>query len=380
MILFFWLVSAFFLAVVNFAESAITSLSVARLKGLKALDGGPYWKAAHRWLRHPEEYLTILLLLNNLFEVALTAVLLTGLERWLGIPFWREAVAWLAGGMINLVALTIYPKILGRQFARGMAGAWILQALFLVIAPLYPFLRFFFWAVARLSGSGASGALGREISLSLEELRELVEAARVRPSDRGSFRGDQTVPLDIEHRAMDMAANYLRLRDITVEQIMTPRDQVSWIDWEQFQAAPEGSPQRQRLEFALMTDGHTRTMALSAGLPVGYIHAKDLLIGLSYSPEAISLESLYHGGLKIRLRPILAFHRHQTLLEALPLLLRDRPLAYVVSGSEWLGIVSAEDLLEEITGEIVDEFEPRKKTVRGQIPAVHLGSPSGNRP
>lgn len=355
-----WLIASVLLGLINFAEASITALSVARLKGLKAIYGGPFWEAAKRWIRHPEEYLTLLLLANNLLEVAYAWALLSTLRPLIRQEPWRDAVVWLAGGTINLFLLTIFPKLLARRLSHGLLGAWILRVLYAVIVPFYPVLRLFFVSVAKISGGGPgrTGALGKEVSISFEELRELVDSSRAGrlaelPAAPMAAPADQQQAFG--RAATEMMANYMRLRDVTAGHAMTPRADVLAVDWNSWVGLPHEHPDRQNLEFRLMTAGHTRTLALRGEWPMGYIHAKDLLTTQAELTKDVLL------------RPIPAVHARQKLISILPLLLRDCPIAFVVENNDWTGIITAEDLLEEITGEILDEFEARKK----RRPSIH---------
>lgn len=358
------------MAVVNFAEASITSLSVAKLKSLKAIYGGPFWIAARRWLDHPEEYLTLLLFFQNMLEVLFAWLLLAWLALWFEIETVRDLAAWVFGGTVNLFFLTIYPKVLGRKLSHGILGVWILRILYGLLLPFYPFLHFFFKAIARLSGARlqAAGTLGRGVYLSLEELRELVDSAQtVAPSGLGGASVDSQV-LDLERGVMDMMGRYLRLKDVLVRDVMTPRSRVSTVNWESFKKAPPGSPQKERVLFTLMTDGHTRTLALWNDVPAGYLHIKDMLgmLAEGFAGGAASSLDMEGGALAERLilRPIPAVHARQKLINVINLLFRGYPVAYVTDGNEWTGLITAEDCLEEITGEILDEFEHRKRPPR----------------
>src|SRR5688572_16568562 len=139
-----WLLICLGVAVVNFAESSITSLPAARLKGLKAVMGKPFGDAAARWLHHPEEYLTLLLLIQNILESFYAWFLLLLLAYFIEDPAHRKSAAWAAGTLFSLGFLTLYPKLLGRNLSHGVIGAWILRLLYLLITPLYPVLRLFF--------------------------------------------------------------------------------------------------------------------------------------------------------------------------------------------------------------------------------------------
>ncbi|MBI4669881.1 MAG: DUF21 domain-containing protein [Elusimicrobia bacterium] len=383
----------------NFGESAITSLSMARLKGLKAIYGGPFWEAARRWIYHPEEYFTVLLLVNNLLEAVFAWLLLTGIAFWIQAGWQREALVWIIGGAVNLFILTLYPKILGRRLSHSMAGVWILRALRLAIAPFYPFLRLFFWIIAKFTGAGQGGTLGKSVYRSFEERRELIELAR--QDDRKDLKfgltaaasGRNSVPEALWSGAAaavaeiapsrpgvaDMMAKYLRLKEVLVRDVMTPKARVSAIDAEIFDSSPPKSPQRQRIEFALMTDGYSRTLAVKRDVPIGYVLSKDILKKIASEikkPAAVIEAKLEIERLSDLLRPIPALHERQKLINVLPLVFRGCPIAYVTDGRAWTGIVTAEDCLEEITGEILDEFETRKR--RSRLPRPPPG-PTGVR-
>src|SRR3989338_10663683 len=89
-----------FLALVNFAESSITSLSGARLKSLKAVLGHPFGEAARRWLVHPEEYLKILLLVQNILESFYVWLLLLSLSAWIEVPSLAQGLTWVLGTLV----------------------------------------------------------------------------------------------------------------------------------------------------------------------------------------------------------------------------------------------------------------------------------------
>lgn len=340
-----WLAICLSLALINFAESSITSLPAARLKGLRAVMGKPFGDAASRWLHHPEEYLTLLLLVQNILESFYAWFLLLLLAHLIENSMHRQTAAWLAGTLFSLGFLILYPKLLGRTLSHGVIGAWILRILYFLITPFYPILRGFFLVVAKLSG-GRPGALGKGLSMSLEEIRELLDGSAAQ-------RFQARIPTNLQ-----MMANYLRLKELRVESIMTPRENVSTVSRGFLERWGPPTPEQERALFGVMTDGHTRTIVVEDGMPVGYLHAKDALRQAVKSSETADID------FASILRPIPVVHAQQTVLGALPLLLRQSPIAFVVKESQWVGIVTSEDVLEEITGEILDEFEHRKRAPR----------------
>ncbi|MEK6543217.1 MAG: CBS domain-containing protein [Elusimicrobiota bacterium] len=154
-----------------------------------------------------------------------------------------------------------------------------------------------------------------------------------------------------------MLTNFLRLQEVTVAGIMTTREKVSTIERALLFDTPEASATRERAIFSLLTDGHTRTLVLQDGRPSGYIHAKDLIgaVGKGYE-EGLDLKIDPGVG-----RPLPMIAPERSVLDIVSILLRDSPIVGVEQYGVWMGIVTAEDILEEVTGEILDEFEPRKR-------------------
>ncbi|MEK6543216.1 MAG: CNNM domain-containing protein [Elusimicrobiota bacterium] len=177
LLIFAWVIISLTLGLVNFVEAFITSLSVARLKSVKAMSAKPFWEAARRWLSHPEEYLTILLLLQNILEAFYAWSLMLIVGAFVQDMAMRQTLVWVFGGTGSLVFLTIYPKALARRLSFGRSGANVLRFMRIVLSPFYPLLRVVFVIVGYLTGGRPKEglAMSRGLALSFEELRELVD-------------------------------------------------------------------------------------------------------------------------------------------------------------------------------------------------------------
>lgn len=151
----------------------------------------------------------------------------------------------------------------------------------------------------------------------------------------------------LDHIARDMIEAVVEFGTTTVEEIMTPRTEIEAIEY---------TDDLERIKQVVRKVGHSRIPVYKGDLDhiVGILYAKDLLHWLS-DPE--------QNGRRFVLRDILrgaAFvPETKTLRELLTELLAKR-VHMAVAADEYggvAGIVTIEDIVEEIFGEIEDEYE-----------------------
>jgi putative hemolysin len=188
-------------------------------------------------------------------------------------------------------------------------------------APLLPFVRAWASALQRLTGSGSRTALTRQEILGL--LRK--------PAD----------PHALDAEEQRMIARVFAITETTVDECMTPLVRVD--------AVPADATVRQAVTVAVR-NGHTRLPVYRDRVDhiVGFLHARDLLFGIDDDQPIGAL-----------IRPVKYVPDSKRVDELLDELRRERePFAIVVDeygGS--VGILTIEDLLEELIGEIRDERE-----------------------
>lgn len=100
----------------------------------------------------------------------------------------------------------------------------------------------------------------------------------------------------------------------------------------------------------IMVDtGHTRLPVLEEGKPIGILHSKEFMTHLEKKDPNWS--HLIH--------PLIKFSPEDSLIEALKILQKSRyQMSLVFSDSKPIGMVTIEDILEEVVGEIYDEDDP----------------------
>ncbi len=176
-----------------------------------------------------------------------------------------------------------------------------------------------------------------EARLSKDELQQLVEEA----AKTGS----------VDPRASEIASRALGFGEVTVAEVMVPRNRVVAIR----RGAPPEEVQRLLLE-----EGHSRMPVYDTSIDniVGYVVARDVL-ALAWEKGLVVLEDI--------LRPPHKVPESTRALDLLRELQRRRTqMAVVVDDNGGLsGLVTAEDLIEELVGDIMSEDDvPEQYFVR----------------
>ncbi|AAZ98324.1 probable transmembrane protein [Thiobacillus denitrificans ATCC 25259] len=317
------LTSAFFSA----SETAMMAINRYRLR--HAADSGVRGAVrAQALLDQTDKLLGVILLGNNLVNAAsgtLSAVLAI---RLFGDGEIVLFTATLLLTFLILVFSEVTPKVLGASFPERVAyPATLLLAPLLKLAyPVVWFVNLFVQGILKLAHIKQPDPTQGN-SLGLEELRTIV------------LESSGRLPRE-HHRIL---VNLLELEDITVDDVMTPRSQIEAIDI-------EDDPERLRQQIS--TSHHTR-LVVYQGAPdavLGVLHVRRVLHALSgdvLDPEMMkqNLEEAYFVPAGTPL--FTQLRNFQTAR---------RRLALVVDEyGELQGLVTLEDLLEEMVGEFTTQ-------------------------
>jgi Mg2+/Co2+ transporter CorB len=310
----------------SLAETAMMAANRYRLRH-QAQRGSRGAKLALSLLAQTDRLLGVILLGNNLINAA--AATLTGVitVRLFGSGEWQLAAGTVVVTFLILVFSEITPKVIGANHADRIAPV-VAYALAPLLKPpviwVVRFVNVFVQGLFRLFRLRSSG--GETAPLSQEELRSVVLEGQY-------FRG--------KHRAM--LANLFDLESITVDDVMTPRNQIHMID-----LASRSSLLRQQLA----TSYHTRVPVCENALDniVGVLHLKQV-VGLQQAGE-IDAEHL-----RPLLRPAYYVPAGTPLLTQLSQFQADgQRLGLVVDEyGELQGLVTIEDIVEEIIGEFTTQ-------------------------
>ena len=350
---FFILANSFFVA----AEFALVSIRETRVQQLIAhgrLGAGTVLKLK----RSMDEFLPAVqfgvtlaaLALGWIGEPAVAEILLRGARGVLGeLP--PHAVGYANGAAIAVAfaAITYFEVLLGELVPKSLALQRAERIALAVAGPMDVFMRMTRPAV-RLMNASATLVLkvfraplqGEGAVHSPEELKMIATATR----RMGLLPGFQE---ELIHRAIELS-------HVVVREIMTPRGQIFAL------------PAEMGLEQAsarIVDEQHTRVPVFDGGRGaehiIGIVHSKDVARLMHYRATALGLGARSESGLTLRgvMREALFVPETKLAVELLQEFQeRRRQLAIVVDefGST-VGVVTAEDVLEQLVGELEDEFD-----------------------
>ncbi|HEY3735101.1 MAG TPA: hemolysin family protein [Streptosporangiaceae bacterium] len=285
-------------------------------------------------------YLNALLLLRVCAETAAIVLVTAALARWLSAD-WR---AYLIAGMIMVVAgyllVGVVPRALGRRHAErvALAAARLLRPLARLLTPLYSL------AVA-LASAVTPGSRARDSQLGSEaELRGLVDLLERRQV--------------IEPGERKMIHSVFELGDTLVREVMVPRTDMVFIE--------RGKTLRQALSLALRS-GFSRIPVVGENSDdvIGVAYLKDIVAREHEHPDAESVEKV-----ESIMRPATYVPDSKPIDELLrEMQARQTHVAVVIDEyGGTAGLATIEDILEEIVGEIADEYDQEQPTVEWLVP------------
>ena len=306
-------------------DAAIGTVSLARVEEM-VRDERPGAARLARLMADRPRYVNLVVLLRITCETIATVLLVAYLVDDLGLR-WGLVAAAAIMVVVSFVAIGVGPRTIGRQNAYTIAlvAVFPLQAIAVLLTPISRLLVLI--GNALTPGRGfRNGPFASEI-----ELREVVDLAQ-----------QSGVVADDERR---MIQSVFELGDTGAREIMVPRTEMVWIEADKTAA--------QATSLAVRS-GHSRIPVIGENVDdvVGVIYLKDLV-----------QRTFTSGGRDTRvadlMRPPVFVPDSKPLDELLREMQRDRNhMALLVDEYGAIaGLVTIEDVLEEIVGEIADEYD-----------------------
>ncbi len=332
-VIFCILMAAFF----NGSETALTAASRARMYALER-NGDRRATTVNRLLRKRDRLIGAVLLGNTLVSIGSSALLTGVLEELVGY----SGVIYATGVMtlLLLVFAEILPKTLAINNPDRVAllVAPLIRFFVVIFGPVLAAVEALVQGILRLFGIDTS--VRHALLSGREELKSTVDLMHLEGGVRRSER--------------DMFGGLLDLRDLVVEDVMVHRTNMYTIDAD--------LPPREFMR-EVVASPYTR-VPIWRGEPdniIGVLHAKDLLRALNQSGgdiahlkvDAVALEAWYVPNTTRLEDQLQAFLKRKT------------HFALVVDEyGVVMGLVTLEDILEEIVGEIADEHDQSVLGVR----------------
>jgi CBS domain containing-hemolysin-like protein len=312
------------------AETAIGRVSRSRVDEMVRERPGRATQRLGQVIEQRARYVNVVLLLHTVFAVAATALVTyvcVRLDSWSSRVGLFVALAIMT--VVMFVALGVAPRTLGKQHADRIAlrSARFAVAADAILGPLVSLLI--------LLGNALTPGRGyREGPFSTQaELRELVDLAEA----------DQVI--DDEDAAM--LHSVFELGDTVVREVMVPRTEMVWIE--------RHKTLRQAVSLALRS-GFSRIPVIGEGPDdvVGVFYLKDVVNRIFEHREAETSERV-----DSRMRRA-TFVPDSKLVDDLLRELQAQRVHMAIAIDEYggtAGLVTIEDVLEEIVGEISDEYD-----------------------
>lgn len=311
--------SAFF----SGSETALMSLNRYRLRHLTK-QGHAGARRASRLLDQPDRLIGLILIGNNFVNI-----LITQLATYIGFRAFGSGGIALSTGILTLILLIfaeVAPKTLGALHSERFAfpAAFIYLPLLKITYPLVWLINLFANGLLKLLGVPTDQRQSQ--ALSYEEMSSVVNEAS---------------GIDSSHR--EMLLRILDLEKITIQDVMVPRADILGIDLEE---------PFEEIEAQLRQQSYTRMPVYRGNINnvVGYIHMRRLL-------SLLANDALTKAEIETQMQPAYFVPETTTLTRQLHNFKQERRRHALVVDEygDIAGMVTMEDLLEEIVGEFTHD-------------------------
>ena len=308
-------------------EAAFNSANNMHLRREAEENGSSSAKLAYKISQNFADALCTILIGNNLVNIAASSCATAVFIQLLTSEALASVVSTAVLTIIVLIFGEIVPKILAKQHANKICkiAAWPIQILTYVLFPLVFIVMLLMNLIRKIWGKEAED----EPEITEDELSSIIDTVEKEGI--------------IDEEQGDLLQSSLEFSDTTVEEIMTPRIDLVTIDLDD---------DEEEIHKTIEESTYSR-------LPV-YRDSIDDIIGIlhlnPYYKEAVD-------GKKVDIESMLldTCYMHKTLkLPAALKMLREKQVHMAIVIDEFggtLGVVTIEDILEEIVGEIWDESD-----------------------
>lgn len=319
-----FILSAFF----SGSETALFSLSKIYLKKIENAPKGTN-KRILTLLKKPRHLLITLLLGNTFVNMAISSLAALWAIKHSGLSQYLEPSAIVAIQIaVTTVLLLIFGELIPKLIALASAGTWakfVSYPLSLLQTLLFPLIWFF-------------DRFGKLVSSTKEQGSS--HGSRFTSEDFHSLIHSESSNRSLEEHEKRMLVGLFRFKDAEISEILIPRVKI---------VAIEENSNLQDLKEIIVSTGFSRIPVYRETIDdiIGMVYVKDLLL----YPEKASIKEL--------LRPAW-FITENMKVEALLNQFKSKKLQLAIVVDEYggtAGMITLEDIMEEIVGDIRDEYD-----------------------
>jgi putative hemolysin len=319
--------SAFF----SGSEAALLSLPHEKAKQIAEEHGLDTWAMQH-WLSKPNDILTTILVGNNFVNILIAALSTSIAQRF----FANDAIA-VSVGVTTVVILLfgeIAPKTFGRGKSEKIAPFCVLVLIGFYYA-LYPIVKVFMMIIKLVLGENANV---RSRAVTRDDIEVMVEMAEEERT--------------IDSKQIDLLNSILEFPSIKVKDIMVPRTSIEAIKREaNFEEI-----------ITLVRDvAHSRYPVYRDDLDdvMGFLHVKDL--------SFVNDQERRNFDVSKYLKPPFFVYEHMKIQAVFDHMNRKKVHLALVKDENGIvvGMLTLEDIMEEIFGEIQDEHDDEEDEIPG---------------
>ena len=319
-----WIIAVLLLFCAAFfavAETAYASCPKSRVKAA-AERGDARAKTALLILDDFDKAISTLLICTNIVHIATASIVTVAVTKMWGLS--AVSISTIVTTIVVFFAGEMLPKSIAKKYSEPLALATgpVLRFLMKVFTPLSALLTWIGQSAAKLTPDETP------VSFTEDELYDIIE--------------DMTEEGSLDEQQGELISSALQFGEVTVESVLTPRVDLVAVDI---------SSSLENILAVIKTTNHSR-------LPV-YEGSIDNIIGVLQIRKFI--KAYLRLGNNLDLRPLMdeVFFIHQStnIDELLPVMSKRKLNMAVVTDNYGgtLGIVTVEDILEELVGEIWDE-------------------------
>ncbi len=316
-----FLLSAFF----SGSEAVLLSIGIDRAKQLIE-EGGLKGKTMKFMVDYPNEILNTILIGNNIVNILASSLVTTIAARY----FNDEAIAYSVG--ITTFIILIFGEIIPKTFARTHAEALsivVLNILRFIYFAIWPLVTTMVWVIEKLLGENAE-----------------IHARIVTKDDIEYMVNKAEKENTMDSKQIDLLTSVMEFPTIKVKDIMIPRNKVKSL---------QDTYSYQEIVTVVQDDTHSRYPVCHGSLDhtIGFLHVKDLAL----------VEDRKNFNFDELLKDPFFVYEHMKIQAVFDHMNRKKVHLALVKDENGLvvGIVTLEDIVEEIFGDIQDEHDSEEE-------------------